>query len=73
MEPGTSRRTITQPLLAVERAVGTGKTSVASLIEAGALKPVLGKLEKALGKKDSPSVLEGCVEKKESSERLVIE
>lgn len=73
MEPGASRRAFTQPLRAIERAVGTGKTSVASLIEAGALKPVLGKLEKALGKKDSASVLDGCVEVKAGKERLVIE
>ena len=73
MAPGQSRRTVTEPLRMVEKAVATGKTSVSSLIEAGALKPVLGKLEKALGKKDSASVLEGCVEKKEGKEKLVIE
>ena len=73
MAPGQSRRTVTEPLRMVEKAVATGKTSVSSLIESGALKPVLGKLEKALGKKDSASVLEGCVEKKEGKEKLVIE
>ncbi len=73
IRPGQSRRTITYPLLAVERAVATGKASVEGLIESGALKPVLGKLEKALGKKDSASVLEGCIELVAGKDKLVIE
>lgn len=72
MVTGMTRRKITEPLTAYQRAIASGYDAE-ELVSSGAFSPSLGKLERLLGKDVAGEVLEGIVEKPEGKEKLVIE